>query len=436
MSRTEHTVSIPVKIRAQRLVGGGAALAHHQGETWLLRGALPGETVQAEEQRRRAGVVEARVTGVLDEPHPARLADPCPHAASCGGCDWPHVQPAAGAALKTAVAAGAARTHPEPAARLAAAPVTPSPPAYRLRARLHWDPGTGRLGFYAHRSWQVVAISGCRIISSRLAEAVPVLAAALQRHCPAAVDLEWLEDLDGACAVAGLRRSRSGPRRIDPAWLPPPGELHGVLDGCHLLAESGRLLQGWGAGGVVMALPLPLQVPIGAFFQVNRHLVPGLFQRVSELSSGQPLTPAPDPRPVWDLHAGVGFLAAAACHALPRPVTVVETFRPAARAAAANLPAARAAGRSAEAYLAQHRRLPQQALVLTDPPRAGLSPALRRAIAGWRPQRLLMLACDPATWARDTAFLTAHGYRLDHVELLDLFPSTHHVEVLAVLEAE
>jgi 23S rRNA (uracil1939-C5)-methyltransferase len=46
-----------------------------------------------------------------------------------------------------------------------------------------------------------------------------------------------------------------------------------------------------------------------------------------------------------------------------------------------------------------------------------------------------MLACDPATWGRDTRFLSERGYRLTHVELVDLFPSTHHVEILAVLES-
>ena len=75
-------------------------------------------------------------------------------------------------------------------------------------------------------------------------------------------------------------------------------------------------------------------------------------------------------------------------------------------------------------------------LDLTDPPRAGMSAELRRRIAGWHPRRLFMMACDPATWARDTSFFLARGYGLRHLELVDLFPYTHHVEVLAMLESE
>ena len=139
---------------------------------------------------------------------------------------------------------------------------------------------------------------------------------------------------------------------------------------------------------------------------------------------------------MWDLHAGVGLLAAAASTSGTGPITLVEPFRPAARAAAGNLPAARiTAGRTAEAYLARHRRLTREAVVLTDPPRAGMSRTLRHQLAGWHPRRLLTMACDPATWARDAAHFLACGYRLEHVELVDLFPGTSHVEVLAVLEA-
>jgi tRNA/tmRNA/rRNA uracil-C5-methylase (TrmA/RlmC/RlmD family) len=59
---------------------------------------------------------------------------------------------------------------------------------------------------------------------------------------------------------------------------------------------------------------------------------------------------------------------------------------------------------------------------------------LRQSTFEWRPRRLLMLGCDPATWSRDAADLIDHGYTLTHFELVDLFPFTHHVEILAVLE--
>jgi hypothetical protein len=274
----------------------------------------------------------------------------------------------------------------------------------------------------------VVPIPDCRILSPRLAAIRDRLGDELRRSCPAPVDLEWLEDLEGETAIAALRCARQGPQP-EPSWLPTEDRLRDCVSGFHILATDGRRTQGWGSSTVTMQLSQPLEVPIGAFFQGNRHLVPWLFQRVSDLVGKEPL-------PVWDLHAGVGLLAAAALAAAPRQLTAVEPYRPAARAAVRNLPESRVAvGRTAESFLARHRRLPRSSIVITDPPRAGLTPSLRNRLAGWHPERIIMLGCDPATWARDAAFFLERDYTITELELVDLFPSTHHVEVLAALES-
>jgi len=411
-------------------VGGGRALAHHEGATWLVSGALPGEEVEVAVTGERAGVVEAQVAALRGAPHPNRISDPCPHAAQCGGCDWPHVDPESGSRLKAHAAAEAAGRFPELAERLAAAQVRISPLGYRLRARLHWNPQNNLLGFYEPRTWNTVDIPSCRLLSPRLMASLEGLSLALSETCPEPVDLEWLEDLEGTTAVAALRPSRAGPQVIGSSWVPSEHRSRGFVDGFHLLSQSGQPTAVWGMESVTMRLRAHLEVPIGAFFQVNRHLLRWLFRRLEELSG-------PDPVPTWDLYAGVGLLAAAANCAAPRPLHLVEPHRPAARAAQRNLPAARVAvGRTAEAYLGRARNLHTEALVLVDPPRSGLSPQLRHQLAGWHPDRILGLACDPATWARDTTFLIDRGYRLEHVELIDLFPLTHHVEVLALLHTE
>ena len=416
-------------VRIEGLGGRGRGVAHTGGRICFVPGALPGETVEIGPAGERRGVLEAPLARLAGPPHPARAAEPCVHAHRCGGCDWPHVLPGPGAALKREVAAAAARTHPALAARLREAAVVPSPPAYRLRARLHWDPESGVLGFYRRRSWTVTGIAGCRLLSPRLAAAVPALEALLAAAAPAPVDLEWLENLDGSEAVAALRPARGGPDAVPEAWIPPRSAAGTLVDGWRILTRAGHDAGGWGARTVTMALPVPLTVPAGAFFQVNRHLAGVIFEEAARLVG-------PGRTPVWDLHAGVGLLAAAASTTGDRPLTLVEPFRPAGRAAAENLPSARVvAGRTAEAYLARHGRLSPDAVAITDPPRSGMTPKLRHQLAGWHPARIVAMACDAATWARDVAFLTAHGYRLAEVTLLDIFPFTSHVEILSRLEA-
>lgn len=72
--------------------------------------------------------------------------------------------------------------------------------------------------------------------------------------------------------------------------------------------------------------------------------------------------------------------------------------------------------------------------VVLDPPRVGAGKDVVRAVAGLGPRRIVYVACDPAALARDVAYLVAEGYDLADVTGYDLFPMTHHVEAVAVLE--
>jgi 23S rRNA (uracil1939-C5)-methyltransferase len=414
----------PTTVRAIKLVGGGRTLAHADGATWMVRGGLPGELLVVEPVRRRARIIEAEAVQVVADPHPARLAKPCPHASSCGGCDWPHVDAEKGAALKAMVAAEASRRHPDLSARLLGAPVTPSPPAYRLRSRLHWDPQNRALGFYGHQSWTVGAIPDCGVITETLKNRLAGLEAILARRCPSPVDLDWLEADDGA--VAALRAARKGARIPEAAWVPTEKECPDLV-GFHRLGATSEVVPGWGRDHVHMELPVRLRVPIGSFFQGNRHLVPWLFDRVVELVG-------PGSDPVVDLHGGVGFLAGAAWSAGHRKLTVIEPHAGAAAAARANLPDADVVTGTAEGFLENAVDIPSSTIAIADPPRSGMSAALRRRLAAWRPRRVVSLGCDPATWSRDASFLIERGYRCTQLELVDLFAFTHHVEILAVLE--
>lgn len=424
--RSQADLPKPVTADAVKLVGGGRALAHVDGATWMIRGALPGERVVAAPLRRRNRVVEGRIVTVLDRHHRARIHQPCPHAPFCGGCDWPHVDPAAGARLKAEVAAESAGRRGELAERLRAAPVVASLPSYRLRTRLHWDPGPGTLGFFGHQSWHVSPITHCRILTPILLGLVPRLAVALAARCPERVDVELLAGDDGV--IAALRPGPLSPSAIPVDRIPDASECDG-LAGFHRLTKNGRLLPGWGRTEVTMALPVPLAVPVGAFFQGNAHLVGRLFHTVADLIG-------PGSSPVLDLHGGVGLLAAAARWAGRRNLTVVEPHPGAADAARRNLPDARVVATSAEDFLDGVGNPGRDAVVILDPPRSGLSARLRSRIVRLRPPRLVSLGCDPATWSRDSAQLIASGYRIRHLELVDLFPFTHHVEILSALELE
>ena len=57
-----------------------------------------------------------------------------------------------------------------------------------------------------------------------------------------------------------------------------------------------------------------------------------------------------------------------------------------------------------------------------------------RAVAALAPRAVAYVACDPAALARDLGYFAEQGYRLSRLRAFDLFPMTHHVECVALLQ--
>jgi len=66
-------------------------------------------------------------------------------------------------------------------------------------------------------------------------------------------------------------------------------------------------------------------------------------------------------------------------------------------------------------------------VIMTDPPRTGMEPDVVQKIIEILPERIVYVSCNPATQARDLAMLDAN-YTVDHVQPVDMFPHTYHVE--------
>ena len=70
-------------------------------------------------------------------------------------------------------------------------------------------------------------------------------------------------------------------------------------------------------------------------------------------------------------------------------------------------------------------------VIFVDPPRKGLDESFIKAAAMMNPRRIVYISCNPATFARDVVRFESEGYLLDKVQPVDLFPQTHHIELVA-----
>ena len=75
-------------------------------------------------------------------------------------------------------------------------------------------------------------------------------------------------------------------------------------------------------------------------------------------------------------------------------------------------------------------------MIVVDPPRKGLEPAVIDTIALASPHRLVYVSCNPATLARDAALLSSHGYEIRKIQPVDMFPYTSHVETVILLSRD
>ncbi|MGH9395435.1 MAG: class I SAM-dependent RNA methyltransferase [Terriglobia bacterium] len=436
----------------QKLVFGGAALGYHAGQAVLAPLALPGERVEVEPVRSAKGMVHARLLRVL-ESAPERTTPLCPYFGDCGGCQYQHLSSEKALEWKASILRETLRRvgkiNWEQEIRVRSA----FPWSYRNQAHLKVNiraDGMAGLGFFAAESHRLVEIENCRIISPRLNETLAGLRQALQpawlKGCGEITMMADDEDRRVMLTFAGeMDAGARGNIAVETLKLIPWVQtvafaMRDAMDTC---GEPSLTYQ---------AASFRYQISPGSFFQASRFLIPGLVDAVTQTIIGQGSAPGMNSKPrqhygsrqremggqrvALDLYAGCGLFALPLARQYDL-VMAVEAHAGSARDLAAS---ARAHGlRNLNAVHGPvHEFLrrfagPTPGLVVLDPPRTGVNLPSLRLLASLGAAQLCYVSCHPPTLARDLNYLTQHGYRLDSVEMFDLFPQTHHIESIARL---
>lgn len=380
-------------LRIEKLVYGGDGLGRAGGQAVFVPYTAPGDLARVEVVDRKKNYLRAKLLEVL-EPGPGRRAAPCPYFGPCGGCQLQHLD------YETQLAAKAGFVR-EALARIGKidaggpVPITGAREAelgYRTRVTAHVAGPSGHrvFGYYAAHSRDVVDIASCPLL-------VPELDAAW-REAREMRDEIASRDVEIAAGDGGASASPPVGNLLSP-------DLETELDGVRYTFGP------------------------GAFFQVNRAMLPALVTRATAGEAGEAAV---------DLYAGVGLFTIPLTRAF-RSVTAVEIEGRATAYARENCRAngatnVRIVAAPVERWLARPTPRPGTLdLALLDPPRGGLGPGPSRDLARLAPRRVVYVSCDPTTLARDLRVLLDEGYRLESIEALDLFPQTFHVESIARL---
>ena len=443
-------------LRIERLSSDGSGVAHSaDGEAVFVPGTAPGDEARV----RIVKDCGRYAFGILDElltPSPDRIPVDCPVAGPCGGCSLRHLDYAAELRAKQESVLDAFRRIG--GLEVPVLDILPSPEVDRYRNKVQFPVGVDKngapcIGFYAGRTHRIVPCPDCKLQPGVLNEIGNALCAFFAQQ-----GIRPYDEQSGKGLVRHIflrRGAHSGQIMVclvcTRAKLPHAEQLCTALREqfpaistilLNVNAKNTNVILGgenhilYGPGYIEDTLcGVPVRLGPLSFYQVNTLAAERLYGVAAQYAQ---LTPDDA---LLDLYCGMGTIGlsmADQCRELIGVEIVPEAIE-SAKANAARMGKAVAAksrffcadAGQAATQLAAEGLHPD--IVMLDPPRKGCDEATLSAVVRMAPRRVVYVSCNPATAARDAAWLEKNGYHAEKVQPVDLFPRTKHVEAVLLL---
>lgn len=443
-------------LRIERLSSDGSGVAHSaDGEAVFVPGTAPGDEARV----RIVKDCGRYAFGILDElltPSPDRIPVDCPVAGPCGGCSLRHLDYAAELRAKQESVLDAFRRIG--GLEVPVLDILPSPDVDRYRNKVQFPVGIDKngvpcIGFYAGRTHRIVPCPDCKLQPSVLNEIGNALCAFFAQQ-----GIRPYDEQSGKGLVRHIflrRGAHSGQIMVclvcTRAKLPHAEQLCTALRGqfpaistilLNVNAKNTNVILGsenhilYGPGYIEDTLcGVPVRLGPLSFYQVNTLAAERLYGVAAQYAQLSP------DDTLLDLYCGMGTIGLSMAEQC-RELIGVEIVPEAIESAKAN------AARMGEAVAAKSRFFCADAgqaatqlaaeglhpdIVMLDPPRKGCDEATLSAVVRMAPRRVVYVSCNPATAARDAAWLEQNGYHAEKVQPVDLFPRTKHCETVCLL---
>ncbi len=432
------------RVNITSIINGGFGLGKlSDGRTVMVRHALVGEEVDISINREKKSYLIGEVKNIITA-SPHRIKPLCNYYPACGGCDLQHTSYEQQLTIKKNIIIDLLTRSPllNTFANTLVEDCLPSPEHfnYRQRIRLHID--SGRIGFNRHRSNDIIEIDRCPLANKQIDRVLPNLlnhsSFVYISSSAEEVEMLWNPLTDKVTLLFSLNRK---PRPND---FNAAADLHGsteLIERIFFKGDSFQLTTGAPADcDALLGVSYKKYIngpslffwEVGGFCQVNLEQNTNLIKLVMSLTD----TKYDDE--ILDLFCGMGNFSIPLAHNALSLVGM-EGQGAAIRCARLN---------SLEAGLENttFKKIPIHAgckellnskkefdTIIIDPPRQGI-PGLAESISQLCKNRLVYISCDPATLVRDLGELCREHFSIKSIQPVDMFPQTHHIETIVLLE--
>ncbi len=423
------------EVTVEKLVYGGSGLARLKtGEAVFIPGVLPGERVSIAIKRRRKGIFEADLVGIISA-SPDRSNPPCSGEKQCTGATWPHISYPAQLRFKQDILLDTlAKIGGMTPRRLL--PILPSPRRdhYRLRTQFNvrMSGGRQRIGFFRQGSYDLVEVEDAFLLDPLINKTLRSLRS-LEWRLPSLTQIHINATLSGEVSLLFFsdRDSFASPESLLADIRKSVPQVIGITGYANRkkafsLGNNRLTLESEG---------LTFHATEGNFYQVNWEQNGNMVRTVRDFAA---LTGT---ETVLDLYCGIGNFALPLAQQA-KHVIGIESGYSAIDDARAN---AALNGIENTEFIADDmqkglktlikRKLRAEVIIL-DPPRAGATLKTLERVLAFVPRKIVYVSCNPSTLARDLKYFHLFGFRLDRLQPVDMFPYTYHIECVAEMIRE
>lgn len=392
--RKIKSVKREVTIRIEKYASDGVAIGYDNEKVVFVRYAIPGELIKVNIYRETKDYAMAEPIEIIEQSKD-RITPECSYFNMCGGCDYQMIEYKKQIELKKHLAA-------ETFQKMAKIDIndiltvieSPKEFFYRNTETFKVHPKLKKIGFFRKDTKSIIDIDRCRIAMDRINEALESVKVQ-EEFPPHNFKVRTTNDHDTTVH-----------------WIKSNYEDKDVYE---TVKTNERELK--------------FKISKDSFFQTNNYVIPLWIEKIISFLDKNKT------ERIFDLYCGIGLITLFVSFYAKETIGV-EISKSSIKDANTNIKLNNIDTNLKFIESAVEDKLSELGyadVMIIDPPRKGMDETTLKVLLNMLPEKIIYSSCKVQTMARDIAILSSH-YELKEIVLVDMFPQTHHMEMLSLLK--